>query len=127
MPEMELTKVIKMTIAIRATYRLHGADDWTTLQCEDIVPHPKNRGGDVIRSARTRELGAQIFADGFDPSEASVNNLVVHAGRTDTGDIDPRFTNHFLENAGRDPDSYVQSGRVYEYAGVCHNTGEPIE
>ena len=112
MADQPLTKVIKQMIAIRAKYKWKEEESEKYWKFLDIAPHPKNRGCDVIKSARTRELCAQIFEDGLDPIEGSLDNLAVHAGRLDTGEIDPRFTKHYMENAGKDPDHYIVPWRV---------------
>ena len=41
-----------------------------------VVPHPKNRGGDPVKSLRTMQLTA-IIVEGYDPIEANSNAVAV--------------------------------------------------
>ena len=41
------------------------------------VPHPKNRGGDPVKSSRTVQLSGDLVKDGFDPIEADPNAVEV--------------------------------------------------
>ena len=41
-----------------------------------VVPHPKNRGGDAVKSLRTMQLTASI-AEGYDTIEANSNAVAV--------------------------------------------------
>ena len=42
-----------------------------------VVPHPKNRGGDPVKSLRTMQLNAAVTVEGFDPIEANCNAVAV--------------------------------------------------
>ena len=42
-----------------------------------VVPHPRNRGGDHVKSLRTKELSGTILVDGCDPLEACSNAVAV--------------------------------------------------
>ena len=42
-----------------------------------VVPHPRNRGGDLVKSLRTKELSGTILVDGCDPLEACGNAVAV--------------------------------------------------
>ena len=67
---------IKQSIAFRAKYRL----DPKNLQMMPpllVVPHPKNRGGDPVKSLRTMQLNATMAVVGFDPKIANCNAVAV--------------------------------------------------
>ena len=42
-----------------------------------VVPHPKNRGGEPVKSLRTKQLTGTLAEEGYDPIEANVNAVVV--------------------------------------------------
>ena len=42
-----------------------------------VVPHPKNRGGDPVKSLRTMQLNAIVAVEGYDPIEANCNAVAV--------------------------------------------------
>ena len=50
-----------------------------------VVPHPKNRGGEPIKSIRTKELTGAIAEDGYDAVEANSNGVVVQEKPVVTG------------------------------------------
>ena len=91
--------------------------------CTQIVPHPKNRCGGIIRSARARSLAASILIDGYDPSEACFNNLLVEAAVDENGQVDRTSTEHVLATAGKDQDHFFDRNVVAAYGALCHNTG----
>ena len=71
----EFTQIIKRSIAYRAKYRV-GKKTKRILPWL-VVPHPKNRGGEPIKSIRTKELTGTIAEDGYDEVEANSNGVVV--------------------------------------------------
>ena len=42
-----------------------------------VVLHPKNRGGDPVKSLRTMQRNAIVAVEGFDPIEANCNAVAV--------------------------------------------------
>ena len=42
-----------------------------------VVPHPKNRGGDPVKSLRTMQLNATVAVAGYDPIAANCNAVAV--------------------------------------------------
>ena len=42
-----------------------------------IVPHPKNRGGDPMKSLRTMQLNGVLCSEGYDSIEANSNGVAV--------------------------------------------------
>ena len=73
------TGMIKRSIIWRAKYRLEQGPHPTyrVLSPTMVVPHPRNRGGDAVKSLRTRELSGTILVDGCDPLEACSNAVAV--------------------------------------------------
>ena len=74
------TQMIKRSIALRAKYRLEQGvpgPTYRVLAPGLVVPHPRNRGGDPVKSLRTKELSGTAIYDGFDPLEACSNAVAV--------------------------------------------------
>ena len=71
------SKVIKASLAYRAKYKSKRHRPKMVLQSWQIVPHPKNRGGEPIRTLRTKTLAGDIVYNGYDPTEATVDSVVV--------------------------------------------------
>ena len=73
-------KVIKASLAYRAKYKSKRQNPRLTLYAWQIVPHPKNRGGEPIRTSRTKTLAGDRTYNGYDPTEATVDSVVVEVG-----------------------------------------------
>ena len=73
------TQIIKKSIAMRAKYRLNqgAGPTFRLLPPGLVVPHPRNRGGDPVKSLRTKELSGTVLVDGCDPLEACSNAVAV--------------------------------------------------
>ena len=73
------TQMIKRSIVFRAKYRLEQGPGPTyrVLSPHIVVPHPCNRGGDLVKSLRTKELSGTVSHDGCDPLEACSNAVAV--------------------------------------------------
>ena len=73
------TQMIKRSIICRAKYRLEQGPGPTyrALAPHLVVPHPRNRGGDPVKSLRTKELSGTVLVDGCDPLEACSNAVAV--------------------------------------------------
>ena len=68
------TQIIKQSICFRAKYRV---EEKKVLSPLLVVPHPKNRGGDPVKSLRTMQLNSSVAKEGYDPIEAASNGVVV--------------------------------------------------
>ena len=66
MSENNTIQIIKKGIALRAKYRVEQGDTPTIKVFAPplVVPHGKNRGGDPVKSLRTRQLSGTIACDG---------------------------------------------------------------
>ena len=42
-----------------------------------VVPHPRNRSGDPVKSLRTMQLNGTVAKEGYDPVEANSNGVAV--------------------------------------------------
>ena len=74
------SKVIKASLAYRAKYTSKRHPPRRILFAWQIVPHHKNRGGEPIRTTRTKTLAGDIVYNGYDPTEATVDSVVVEVG-----------------------------------------------
>jgi len=70
------TQKIKQSICYRAKYRVDSKKVMCPLL---VVPHPKNRGGDPVKSLRTMQLTATVAVEGYDAIEANCNAVAVEA------------------------------------------------
>ena len=86
-----------------------------------IVPHPRNMGGEPIRSSRTKALAGDILYNGYYPSEATVGSVVVEAAVDGTGAPMKTFAEHFRANAFF-YDHYKDPDAVIGFAGLNHNS-----
>ena len=93
-------QVVKKAIALRAKYRAKQGEGPTFERFAPglAVPHPKNRGGDGVKSLRTKQLTGSIVFDGCDPIEANSNAVAVedHPEK-------PRFQHFFEAQVKADP------------------------
>ena len=104
MSKLSTVQVIKMSIAFRAKYRLEQGPTPTLKYYTPAlaVPHPKNRGGDAVRSIRTIELSGDITRDGCDPIEANANAVAVEANPN--ARVGATFQAFFEKQIVADPD-----------------------
>ena len=70
------TQKIKQSICYRAKYRVDSKKVMCPLL---VVPHPKNRGGDPVKSLRTMQLTGTVAVEGYDAIEANCNAVAVEA------------------------------------------------
>ena len=96
-------KLIKQSLAFRAKYKTKReglAGGMRNLYAWQIVPHPmSSMGGEPIRVSRTKALAGDILHNGYDPSEATVDSVVVEAAVDGTGAPMKTFAGHFHANA----------------------------
>ena len=78
---------------------------------KEIAPHPKNRGGEAVKSCRTKELNGLINKQGFDSDEASFKAIVIEAKPVVTGQK-TWFQMAFEESVAADPDMAVSQDDV---------------
>ena len=66
--------LIKQALCFRAKYRYGQMDRPYMLKLHSmlVVPHPRNRSGEPVKSLRTRELSGTIAKDGADADEANL-------------------------------------------------------
>ena len=97
-------EIFKLSIAYRYKYRVEGP---TRLSALDLVPHPKNRGGDSVKSLHTRLINGMIIEHGFDPIEAGANAVAVEDKPAVAG-VQGDFQAHFAKSVVNDPDMAVR-------------------
>ena len=113
-------KIIKESIGLRAKHKTR-REARQSLRCCEIAAHPMNRGGEPIRATRTKTLAEDILTAGYDPTEATVDSVVVEVDVDDNGNPTATFYDHFKANAGLDPDHYVDRNSLILFAGLSHN------
>ena len=116
------SKVIKASLAYRAKYKSKRHRPKMVLQSWQIVPHPKNRCGEPIRTLKTKTLAGDILYNGYDPTEATVDSVVVEVGLDRSKKPLKTFSNHFHESQKFDTDHYYDPDLVIQYAGLSHNS-----
>ena len=79
MSKVDTTQLIRKSIAYRVRYRAEqGPTPTMKLFAPPFaVPHPKNRGGDPVKSSRTMQFAGSIAQDGCDPIETCGNAMAV--------------------------------------------------
>ena len=115
------TKIIKPSLFYRTKYKTKRQATRQTLLCGQIAPHLSNRGGEAIRSLRTKCLVADILGAGYDSAEASVDAVAVEIDVDPSGCPSSKFSHHFQANTGSDPDHYSNPGDKILFAGLSHN------
>ena len=109
------TQLIKKSIAFRAKYRVEqGSEPTMRLFAPPLaVPHPKNRGGDPVKSLRTIQLSGSIVQDGCDVVEANSNAVAVEDNPSK-----PRFQSFFEEQVKSDPHMLKKSFNIVASIGT---------
>ena len=71
--------LIKQALCFRAKYRYGQTDKPYFLKLHPmlVVPHPRNRSGEPVKSLRTRELSGTIAKDGADADEANLAAICI--------------------------------------------------
>ena len=107
--------LIKRSIALRAKYRLEQGPTPTikTFPASLAVPHPQNRGGDPVKSIRTKQLSGEIARDGCDGLEANSSAVAVEDDPTK-----PQFQLLFEEQIKSDPDMAVKIANIRATVGT---------
>ena len=121
------TKIIKESLQLRAKYMTKKQSCKQLLRCTQVVPHPSNRGGEVIRTARTKALAGDILEAGYDPVEATLQLVAVEIDVDASGHHSTSFSDHFKKNAAMDPDHYYDPLYNVLFAGLSHNSNNITE
>ena len=133
----EANGLMKQSIAFRAKYRAGQGGTPTFLRVHPmhVVPHPRNRNGDPVRSKRTRDLSGTIATDGFCAIEASSNAVAVQEQHVEPGEerlsrngnpVWRSFQSDFEEKIKMDKDMAAKAcGIVAMIASIakCHGNG----
>ena len=109
-----ITHKIKQSICFRAKYRVHNNKVMSPLL---VVPHPKNRGGDTVKSLRTMQLIATVVVDGYDSIEANCNAVAVEDKPAVAGGNGQYFQDKFANKVKPDPDMAEQGEWMLATAG----------
>ena len=94
-------QLIKQSICFRAKYRVCPKNVISPLS---VVPHPKNRGGDPVKSLRTMQLNGTLAVEGYDPVEANSNGVAVEEKPAVAGGTWSSFQDDFAQKLKTDPD-----------------------
>jgi len=86
------TQIIKQTICFRAKYRV---DPKKVISPLSVVPHPRNRGGDPVKSLRTMLLNGTLTVAGYDPVETNSNGVAVEEKPAVAGGAGSSFQDEF--------------------------------
>ena len=108
------THIIKLSIVYRAKYRV---DPPKLIDPLLVVPHPKNRGGDSVKSLRTMQLMGTVTLDGYDPVEANSNGVVVEQRPAVAGELVTVFQDDVASKLKTDPDMAERSEGIVATAG----------
>ena len=91
------------------------------LKCIQIAPHPKNRGGEAIRSKRTKKLTADIIESGYDREDAMSVSVVVEINIGADNQPSTRFSDHWKQSSGLDPDHAAYTENIM-FGSLNHDT-----
>ena len=111
--------IIKKSICYRAKYRVASK----LLNPLFVVPHPCNRGGDPVKSLRTKQLSGNLVTDGYDPEEAQGNAVAVEQNSGGSTHLRwQSFQDHFTNNVRSDPDmASAGDGMIATTASLAHS------
>ena len=89
--------------------------------CSDLVPHPSNRGGEPVRTTRTKALAGEIIDAGYDLNEGIGDHMAVEVDFDPNGDPSCFFSDHFMATSGMDSDHYFDRSSIILFGGLSHN------
>lgn len=121
------TQIIKQSICFRAKYGVDrnsvtGQAQKKVISPLSVVPHPKNRGGDPVKSLRTMQLTGTIIVEGYDPVEANSNGVAVEEKPAVAGGSGTVFQDGFAAKINTDPDMLDRAtGNVAIAASLSHS------
>ena len=107
-------QIIKQSICFRAKYRVCPEKVISPLS---VVPHPKNRGGDPVKSLRTMQLNGTLTVEGYDPVEANSKGVAVEEKPAVAGGIGSSFQDDFAQKLKTDPDMLERGEGMVAIAG----------
>ena len=110
------TQIIKQSICFRAKYRV---DPKKVISPLSVVPHPKNRGGDPVKSLRTMQLNGTLVVEGYDPIEANSNGVAAEQKPAVAGGSGTSFQDDFAESLKTDPDMLQQGEGIVAIVASC--------
>ena len=113
------SRKIKQSICFRANYRVDPKKVMSPLL---VVPHPKNRGGDPVKSLRTRQLIGTVTVEGYDPIEANCNAVAVEDQPAVAGGSGHHFQEVFEMQVKPDPDMAERGEGMVAMAGSLSHT-----
>ena len=114
-------KIIKQAIASRSKYRNHEKKFLPTLS---VGTHPSNRGGEVAKSPRTKQINDIILQAGYDHTEAYFNAVAIEqkSELAVAGQHGQSFQALFAGSVAANPDIAVSSDEFdASYGSVSHN------
>ena len=120
MADEQSRQIIKQSIAFRARFRVESKKVVVPFQ---IVPHPRNRGGDAVKSLRTRQLIYDIKIDGYDPFDANSNGVLVEEKPVVAGGSNRAIQDSFAKQITVDPDMALENalGEPARYGSLSHS------
>ena len=121
------TEIIKASLQYRAKYKSKRQPDRQNLLCWQVVPHPSNRCGEVIRAARTKALAGDILEVGYSTCLATADLVAVEIDEYAEGIPSMKFSEHFNATAATDPDHYINPALNTLFAGLSHNIKNLLE
>ena len=108
------TQVIKQIICSRAKHRTH---DKRVIGVLSVVPHPRNRSGDPVKSLRTMQLRGTVAKEGYDPVEANSNGVAVDQKPAVARGDGSSFQDDFAQKSKIDPDMLERGQGIVTIAG----------
>ena len=94
------TQLINQSICFRAKYRTH---DKRMNRVLAVVPHPRNRSGDPVKSLRTMQLNGTVAKEGYDPVEAKSNGVAVEQKPVVAWGVGSSFRDDFAQKSKTAP------------------------
>ena len=110
------TQIIKKSFYFRAKF---STGPKRVISPLSVVPHPKNRGGDPVKTLRTMELNGTVTKEGYDPVEANSNGVAVEEKPAVAGGTNKLFSfqDDFAQKLETDPDMLDRGQGIGAIAG----------
>ena len=110
----DTTQIIKRSLCFRAKF---STGPKRVISPLSVVPHPKNRGGDPVKSLRTMQLNGTVTKEGYDPVEANSNGVAVEEKPAVAGGTGSSFQEDFAQKLKTDPDMLERGEGIVAIAG----------
>ena len=107
------TQIIKQSLCFRAKYKV-GKKVMSPLL---VVPHPRNRGGEPVKSLRTMQLNGTVVKAGYDSVEANNSAVAVEEKPAVAGKDGIYFQDDFEKKTITDPDMLQRGSGIVAIAG----------